>query len=73
MGPTPWLSEHVLGIQVLEPGSKKVKIDPHLGDLKWVKGPFPTSMGVIHVEHTRKDSDKIETKVEAPDGVEIVR
>ncbi len=29
-GPTAWLSEHVLGIEVLGTGGKKVRIRPHL-------------------------------------------
>lgn len=32
-GPTAWLSEHVLGVQVIESGCKVIKIEPHLGDL----------------------------------------
>lgn len=71
-GPTPWLSEYVLGIIVLEPGCKKIKIEPHLGDLDWVKGSYPTPYGVVTVEH-RKDKDGIiKTDYEAPEGVEVV-
>ena len=32
-GPTSWLSEYVLGVQVVEPGCRVVRITPHLGDL----------------------------------------
>jgi len=71
-GPTPWLSEHVLGIKILEPGCKKIMIDPHLGDLQWVNGAYPTPYGVIKVEHTREENGKIKTFFEAPDEIEII-
>ena len=72
-GPTAWLSRYVLGVQVLEPGCKKVKIEPHLGNLEWVEGTFPTPMGVITVKHTKDANGKIVSDIQAPDGVEIIR
>ncbi len=68
-GPTAWLSEHVLGIRPLEPGFAKVLVDPHLGDLDFARGKFPTPHGLITVEHHAG----AESKIEAPAGVEIVR
>ncbi len=44
-GPTSYLSEYVLGVKVIEPGCKVVKIEPHLGDLQWAEGTFPTPTG----------------------------
>lgn len=72
-GPTAWLSEHVLGIQVLEPGCKKLKIEPHLGDLDWVEGTFPTPMGIVSVKHTRDSNGKISSEIHTPKDIEIVR
>ena len=72
-GPTAWLSRYVLGVQVLEPGCKKVKIEPHLGNLEWVEGTFPTPMGVIVIKHTKGANGKIVSDIQAPDGVEIIR
>ncbi len=72
-GPTSWLSENVLGVQVLEPGCKKVKIDPHLGDLKWVEGTFPTPYGVIEIRHEKQADGKIKSTVKAPKQVKIVK
>ena len=57
---------------MLEPGCRKVKIEPHLGDLKWAEGTFPTPMGVIKVRHEKKLFG-VKTTVEAPKGIEIVR
>jgi hypothetical protein len=70
-GPTAWLSEHVLGIQVLEAGCRKVKIEPHLGDLEWVEGTYPTPLGVIYVKHTKQIDGSIKSIIKAPKGVKI--
>lgn len=72
-GPTAWLSEHVLGVEVLEPGCKKVKIEPHLGELEWVEGSFPTPHGVIEISHRRTADGKIVSKIKAPKGVKVVK
>jgi alpha-L-rhamnosidase len=72
-GPTPWLTQHILGIQVLEPGSKKIKIAPNLGDLEWAEGTFPTPNGILSVRHERTADGKIKSSINAPDGVEIVQ
>ncbi len=72
-GPTSWLTEYVLGVKVLEPGCKKIKLEPHLGDLKWVKGTFPTPLGVLEIEHKKNTDGTIETTFKAPDGVTVVK
>jgi hypothetical protein len=65
------LSEHVLGIQVLEAGCRKVKIEPHLGDLEWVEGTYPTPLGAIYVKHTKQIDGSIKSIIKAPKGVKI--
>jgi hypothetical protein len=72
-GPTPWLTEYVLGVSVIEPGCKVVKIEPHLGDLTFVEGTYPTPMGIIKIKHTKLASGKIESQISAPKGVKIIR
>lgn len=72
-GPTAWMSEHVLGIEILEPGFRKVRINPHLGNLKWVKGAFPTPLGLIEVSHTLSESGTIVSDIHLPDGMELVK
>ena len=71
-GPTSWLSEYVLGVQVVEPGCTKVRITPHLGDLQWVEGSFPTPKGIITIRHEKTVDGKIKSEIKAPEGVEIV-
>ncbi|MDR1335313.1 MAG: alpha-L-rhamnosidase [Tannerella sp.] len=72
-GPTAWLSEHVLGVKVMAPGCKVLKIEPHLGDLEWVEGTFPTPQGVVSISHRKGSDGKIKTGVKAPKGVKIIR
>lgn len=72
-GPTSWLSKHVLGIEVLAAGCKKVRINPHLGDLKWVEGSYPTPYGPIQLKHVKLADGTVESIIMAPDEVEIVR
>ena len=68
-GPAAWLSEHVLGVKVLEPGCKSVLIEPRLGDLQWARGTYPTPHGVIWLEHKRMPDGTVSTKAELPPGV----
>ncbi|SMC44775.1 alpha-L-rhamnosidase-related protein [Pedobacter africanus] len=72
-GPTSWLTTHVLGIKVMAPGCKVVKIEPHLGDLKSVRGSFPTPFGLIKVNHLKMPDGKIKTSVDAPKQVKIIK
>jgi len=71
-GPTSWLTQYVLGINVLEPGCKVIKIEPHLGDLQWVKGTFPTPLGVLKIEHRKMDDGTVKTSFDAPTGIKIL-
>lgn len=71
-GVTPWLSEYILGVQILEAGCKVVKIEPHLGDLDWVKGTYPTPYGEIVVSHKKRENGTIDTNVEAPKEIMII-
>jgi alpha-L-rhamnosidase len=72
-GPTAWLSEHVLGVKVVEPGCKTVRIQPRLGDLQWARGKYPTPFGVISVSHTKRPDGSIVTVIEKPDEVTVLQ
>lgn len=71
-GPTAWLSQHVLGIQIVEPGCKAIRIEPHLGDLAWAEGTFPTPYGVVKVRHEKQPDGTVRSKVSAPAGVRLL-
>ncbi|MDR0386003.1 MAG: alpha-L-rhamnosidase [Prevotellaceae bacterium] len=70
-GPVAWLSEHVLGVKVVEPGCKVLNIEPHLGNLEWVEGSFPTPHGTVLISHKKDTGGKIKTKVKAPKKVKV--
>ncbi len=72
-GPTPWLSEYVLGIKILEPGCKKIAIEPHLGNLQWVEGTYPTPFGIISVRHEKQQNGKIKSKISVPKGIKVMK
>ena len=72
-GPTAWLSQTVLGVHPLEPGFRRVRIDPQLGPLRWAEGTYPTPAGPIHVRHERRPDGTLKSTVEAPKGVKVVR
>jgi hypothetical protein len=71
-GPTPWLSHYVLGVRIEKPGCKVVHISPHLGDLKWVEGTYPTPYGIIKIRHEKKTDGTIHSVIVKPSEVEIV-
>jgi hypothetical protein len=72
-GPTAWMSQHVLGIQPLEPGFKLVRIVPQLGRLQWAEGNYPTPLGVIQVRHEKRADGTVRSTIKAPKGVKVVR
>ena len=71
-GPTAWLSRHVLGIEPVEPGFKKVRINPHLGLLKEVEGSMPTPYGLITVKHKKRSDGTISSDIVLPKGVKRI-
>ena len=72
-GPTSWMSRHVLGINPLDAGCTKVAVTPHLGQLTYAKGSFPTPHGVIRVSHRRGADGKVISEIDAPEGITIVK
>ena len=72
-GPTAWMSQHVLGIEPLEPGCRKVSVKPHLGNLEWAEGTCPTPMGNIYVKHVRQADGSVKSTINAPKGVKVVK
>lgn len=70
-GPTPWMSRYILGIEVLEPGCRKLRVSPHLGDLDWVEGYWPTPYGEVYVKAMRTDGGKTAVEIRVPDGIAV--
>lgn len=72
-GPTAWLTRHVLGVSVVEPGCRTVRIEPHLGSLDWAEGTFPTPKGIIKISHRKDAAGRVLTHVDAPEGINIIK
>ncbi|MBZ4189910.1 alpha-L-rhamnosidase C-terminal domain-containing protein [Niabella beijingensis] len=72
-GPTPWLTQHVLGITVAAPGCKVIRVVPHLGDLRFAEGSFPTPYGPVKVKHVKQHDGRIRSSITAPPQVRIIR
>lgn len=71
-GPTPFLMEQIGGIEILEPGCKKMKIVPKLGDLEWIRVKYPTPYGILKL-YAKKEKDKVITEIDAPKEIEIIQ
>lgn len=72
-GPTAWMTRHVLGFEVVEPGCRTLRITPHLGDLEWAEGTFPTPFGAVYVKHVKGKDDKVVSEIKAPEEVKIIQ
>lgn len=70
-GPTPWITRYILGIEILKPGCKELRITPNLCDLNWAEGTFPTPLGIVYVKHVKDTNGKIKTTIQAPKGIII--
>ncbi len=57
----------ILGIDSDAPGFSKVKIEPHLGDIKEIGGEMPHPNGIIKV-HYAKSRDKLKTVISLPEN-----
>ena len=71
-GPTSWMTQYILGVNVEEPGCKVIRLVPHLGDLQWVKGTFPTPFGVLTIDHQKMADGSVKTTFDAPNGIKIL-
>ena len=71
-GPTSWLSQHVLGVNVLD-GGEKIVISPHLGDLKWAEGTFPTKYGILKIRHSKNEDGSISSEIDSPEKLTVIQ
>jgi hypothetical protein len=71
-GVTAWLTENVLGIKIVEPGCRTIQVEPHLGNLEWVEGTFPTPLGIVKVKHTKQSNGEIKTEMDVPKGIKVI-
>jgi len=72
-GPTPWLTQYVLGVNVISAGCKVIKIAPHLGDLAYAEGTFSTPFGIVTIKDIKQPNGKVKIEVKAPKEVKIIK
>ena len=65
--PTYQLPIRLLGLEILEPGFKKIRINPNLYGLAWAEIKVPTPYGVI--ECSLKEGEIPELNI--PEGIEV--
>lgn len=70
-GPVPFLSRHIMGVTILEPGCKKLEIKPNLGDLKYIRGTYPTPYGDVKIYAEKQADGSVKLDISAPDEIEI--
>lgn len=68
-GAATWLTRYILGVEVLEPGCRRLRITPNLCGLSWAEGSYPTPFGVVQIRHSMRTDGSVETDVQAPEGV----
>lgn len=71
-GITSWLTRYILGIEIVEPGCRKIRIQPNLCGLNYVKGTYPTPEGILKVEQRRGENGEIKTTFDAPEGIKVI-
>ncbi|MGB3776814.1 MAG: alpha-L-rhamnosidase C-terminal domain-containing protein [Tunicatimonas sp.] len=62
----------VAGIEQPGFGWDRVRMAPQLGELRFVKGKYPTPKGVISFELRRRGAKELDVRVEVPEAMEIV-
>lgn len=67
--PGYFLPAYILGVRPLEPGFKKVLVQPQLCGLRWAKGTIPTPKGIIEIS-CREEKDFIDVFLKLPEGIE---
>jgi alpha-L-rhamnosidase len=71
-GPTPALSEYVLGVRPTSPGFARWQVAPRPAGLTWAQGAVPTPHGPISVRWRRPGLHSMVMTVRSPSGAEGV-
>lgn len=58
------LATYVLGVQIREPGGRRLVLRPQLGNLAWAEGAVPTPLGLVKLRWT-----DTRARIELPPGV----
>lgn len=66
-----FLGAYILGVRPLEPGFKKVLIDPKTSDLEWARGSVPIPGGRIDISW-HKTEKGIKARISGPANIEYI-
>jgi hypothetical protein len=69
--PTYFLQSEILGVKPERPGWQEISIEPHPGDLAWVRGTVPTPRGPISVEWRKENGFMLRIDVPAKTRVRL--
>ena len=73
-GVSAWCIQRILGIRPLDVGCRTVEVRPSLGDLSWAEGAMALPDGrAVRVRAARRADGTLDVKVDAPEGVKVVR
>jgi hypothetical protein len=65
--PVQWICRYILGVELIEPGYRKVKFQPQsIGGMNSCKGSVNTPFGIIEVEWTKNLQGEIESNIVLP-------
>lgn len=70
-GPVPFIFEEILGIKVTAPGCREITVAPHLCDLEYACGTFPTPFGELRAEFHKAKNGEIISKITAPKEIKV--
>lgn len=71
-GPASFLIEKIAGIEILEPGCKKIRLSPDLAGLEWAEVSFPTPYGCVNI-HMKEEQGKTIYEIDAPKEITIIK
>ncbi|MDD6767705.1 MAG: alpha-L-rhamnosidase C-terminal domain-containing protein, partial [bacterium] len=52
---------------------RTLRVEPHLGDLQWAEGTFPTPYGEVQIRHEKQADGTIRSQIQAPEEVKILQ
>jgi alpha-L-rhamnosidase len=69
--PSYLLMQHVLGLDILDIGQKKIRIRPRIGDVEWANGEIPTPFGSLRVSWKKQPDGMIDYNLEIPNDMQL--
>ena len=66
------LPSAILGVRPAAPGYEKIQVSPHAEFLDWAEGTVKTPAGDVRVSWERR-GEKLDLRVEAPEGIHILK